>query len=332
MKINFDGRWFGDHGIGRFAKEVYARIPDADISELRSLSPSDPLDCFYITWKVLTNKSIWISPGYNAPIFGLRRYIFTLHDLNHLDCEYNSNIIKRFYYWFIVRRACLYSARVLTVSEFSRQRILDWSGAEPEQVVNVGNGVSENFRPDGQHYTPGYPYLLCVGNRKPHKNEARLLAAFAKANIPSSIRLVLTGPSAGLSKIASDLSINDRVVFLGKVTDDQLPEIYRGALALVFPSLYEGFGLPVIEAMSSGIPVMTSNVTSLPEVSGGCALLVDPLDVNSIANGIEIVAQDNHLRKNLIARGITQAKQYSWENVAQKILNALEEAQEKLKG
>ncbi|WP_199688145.1 glycosyltransferase family 4 protein [Noviherbaspirillum sedimenti] len=302
-------------------------MKELSTNSLKRLSPTSPFDVFYLTWKIVADRrSLWFSPGYNAPLFGLNRYIFTIHDLNHIDLAANSNLLKRLYYQWVMRRACRKAVKVLTVSEYSRQRIIQWAKMPASQVINVGNGVSTNFTPDGERHTPGYRYLFCVGNRKAHKNEQRLLRAFAAADIALDIRLLFTGPEGGgLADLARELGVEGRVVFLGKVTEVQLPSIYRSAIALVFPTLYEGFGLPVVEAMASGTPVVTSNVTSLPEVAGDAAILVDPLDEVAIADGIKRVVTDQGLRQVLIERGIQQAKRFSWDAVAQRVTQVLDE-------
>lgn len=325
-KIYFDSRWLGNHGIGRFAQELLQRL-DPPSQLTGRLKPTDPLDVFYLSFKVLVSRhAVWYSPGYNAPLFGLARYVLTIHDLNHVDQPANSSPLKRLYYRIVMRNACRRAARVLTVSEYSRGRIVEWSGVDPARVVNVGNGVSDAFSPEAVPYRPGFPYLLCVGNRKGHKNEERLLAAFAAAAIDASIRLAFSGPaSQQLLALAGSLGVSDRVLFLGRIEEEQLPGIYRGALALLFPSLYEGFGLPVLEAMASGIPVLTSNRTALPEVAGDAALLVDPTDTPAISAAIERIVADESLRGKLVHRGLQRVKLFSWDAVAARVQSVLNE-------
>ena len=189
----------------------------------------------------------------------------------------------------------------------------------------VNCGISDNLTPTGLKYFSGYPYLLYVGNHKPHKNLPRLLQAFAEAKIDPEIRLILTGqPDANLTEIIRKNKIQERIVFCGALSETQLAEYYRGASGVLFPSLYEGFGLPVAEAMACGIPTLTSNVTSLPEVAGDAALLIDPYEVDAIAHGIEQIANDAILRQQLIRNGLERVKLFSWDKTAiaiQQILN-----------
>jgi glycosyltransferase involved in cell wall biosynthesis len=230
-----------------------------------------------------------------------------------------------------MRPGCRKAFRVLTVSEYSRQRIVTWAGIDPDRVINVGNGVDERYCVDVTPYQPGFPYLLNVGNRKAHKNEVRVLEAFARANIDPAIHLIFTGhANDALLALSRRLGVEDRVVFAGRVAEAELPQLYRGALMLVFPSLYEGFGLPVIEAMACGAPVLTANTTSLPEVAGNAALLVDPLSVEQIAAGVERLCVDDVLRDALRQKGLKRAAQFSWDDVAAKVKAVLDELEQEM--
>lgn len=328
-----DDRWFGDHGIGRFAREVKMRLG------LRSLgagghpwSPFDPLRLSLAMLGLPRNACVF-SPGYNAPIFLFRPFVFTIHDLNHLDRIENTSILKRLYYRLVIRRACRYAFRVLTVSEFSRRRIIDWAGVNPERVVNVGNGVDDAFNPRVVPYAFPHRYLLCVGSRKTHKNESRLLEAFARAQIDQDIHLVLTGNADDQAKrLCERLALTGRTHFLGRVAEAELPSLYRGAVALLFPSLYEGFGLPVIEAMACGTPVLTANTTALPEIAGNAALLVDPVSIEEIAAGIERLCHDSQLCEQYRQEGLVRARLFSWDEVASKVEAVLNDMEISIQG
>lgn len=325
MKIYCDSRWEGGHGIGRFAFEVSKRIPYFFHIDKSRFPPTHPIDLVTNSfWMLFHPNSIQFTPGYNSPLICLDRFILTLHDLNHIDLDANSSALKRFYYSWVLRPACRRAARVLTVSEFSRQRIIEWAGVPPGQVVNVSNGVDATFNVNVTPWAPGYPYLLCVSNRKLHKNEQRLIKGFASAGIDQTIKLVLTGePIPQLQNYIRDLGVDERVIFSGRISEHDLPGVYKGALATVFPSLYEGFGLPVIESMACGTPVITSNVTALPEVAGDAALLVDPLDESAIAHAIERIVSDQDLRHGLVIKGIRHANNFSWDSVAQRVSDVL---------
>lgn len=321
MIFFYDARWIGDHGIGRVARVLDHALGLAHLDiDGSPAAPLDALRLWLATLKKIPKGSGLFSPGYNAPLFLSRPFVFIIHDLNHIDRPENSSWLKTIYYSLIMRRACRNAAAVLTVSEFSRQRIIDWSGIKAERVVNIGNGVDPSYNLDAPAYAPGFPYLLSVSNRKPHKNELRILQAFAASKIDPAIRLIFTGnASEELLQQSKLLGIENRLVFAGRVPESDLPGLYRGALGLVFPSLYEGFGLPVIEAMACGIPVLTSNTTSLPEVAGDAAVLVNPDSVDDIAEGIQLLCNDSGLRDTLRAKGLLQAAKFSWSATIHKV-------------
>ena len=290
--------------------------------------PSQPIDPLRLAFALRqkTDADLFFSPGFNAPAFAAIPYVLCLHDLCPLDNPESRSFAKVAYFQAVTKRACRLANCVLTVSEFSRTRILEWTGLPESRVVNVSNGVGAEFSPEGPRYSFPIPYLLCVSNRRPNKNEDRILQAFALAK-GLDIPLLFTGfPTPHSLELAQKLGVAGRVHFLGRIGDSDLPALYRSAVALVFPSLYEGFGLPVVEAMASGIPVLTSSTTSLPEVSGDAALLVDPLSVEDIAGGIERIVQDSMLRVILRERGLERAKLFSWDASAQRVRAVLSQA------
>lgn len=321
MKIYFDARWVGDHGIGRFARVVQQNFNFESITlNGKPTSVLDPLRLLFFS--ILKTKEIdcIFSPGFNAPFFFFRKFIFTVHDLNHVDRPENSSLLKRIYYTLILKRACRKAFRILTVSEFSRQRIADWANIDIGRIINVGNGVDANYNFEVTPYAPGYSYLLCISNRKDHKNEPRILEAFGQAQIDQTIRLVFTGrENAAMRALCDQFQIGHRVVFLGRVAEKDLPGLYRGAIALIFPSLYEGFGLPLIEAMACGTPVLTSTTTCLPEIAGDAAILVDPLSVPQIAAGMAELCSNPILCADLREKGLLQGAKYSWNETVRKI-------------
>jgi glycosyltransferase involved in cell wall biosynthesis len=265
----------------------------------------------------LTDNDLFFSPGYNTPLYCPCPFVFTIHDLSHVYCPENSSPAIHLYYATVMKRACRRAARILTVSDFTRKQIIEWSGVSPEKVSNVGCGVDSAYQPNGDSYGLPFPYVLNVSNRKRHKNEFRLIEAFARANLDARIHLVFTGESTpNLVRQVESQQLRPRVDFVGAVPEAKLPSLYRGAKALVFPSLYEGFGLPIVEAMASGIPVVTSNITAMPEVAGDAALLVDPTSVEHIADAMKRIAGDTFLRRQLRERGLIRAAQFPWANTA----------------
>jgi glycosyltransferase involved in cell wall biosynthesis len=321
--IIFDNRWSGGHGIGRFSDELSKRINFEKVLD-SNVKPTSPFDIF-VTGRYLFGKDdVYFTPGFNAPVINLRSSIITIHDLNHIDIEGNSSYLKKMYYRHVLLRACLKCAAIITVSQFSKQRICDWSGVSPDKVHVVGNGVGGEFTPSVIGYQPGYRYLLCVSNRKVHKNELAIIEAFSQSSISDDIKLIFTGnPTEEITKFAKKHNVAERIVFSGFVEDAQLPSLYKGAVALVFPSRYEGFGLPVIEAMACGIPVITSNSTSLGEIAGNAALLVSPENIAEITEAINRITNDVKLREELIIAGFLRAKNFTWDKTAEKVKNIL---------
>lgn len=328
ISILVDTRWFGAHGIGRFATEVTNRLQKVTPLPCSLVPhPFHRLDIPWICWFLFRYRpSVYFSPGFNPPIWSPVPFIFTIHDLIFLHFPEEASSLMQPYFHWVVKSAARRAYRVITVSEFSKQEILKWADLPPEKVVVVGNGVAAEFTPDGSRHDPGYPYLLYVGNRRPHKNLERMLLAFARVQ-KTETRLVLSGnPDREILSQIQDLDLEDRVVFTGFIPDTELPSYYRGAVGLILVSLYEGFGLPPLEAMACGIPVLTSNVSSLPEVVGSAAILVNPLEIDEISHGMERLINDQNLRSDLSLRGIEQAKKFSWDRAAQLTQNILDDA------
>jgi glycosyltransferase involved in cell wall biosynthesis len=326
-KILADSRWCGNYGIGRFATEVMAALPN--LQRFRPGLAPYPFHKLDIPWtiaQILVHRpQLFFSLGFNPPPWSPVPVVFTLYDLILLHFPGEASRLMQPYFRYIIRPAAKRAAYILTCSEFSKQEIVAWSGIPAEKVVVVGCGVDESFTPEGDRMALGFPYLLYVGNHRPHKNLPRLLAAFDQAQgLPANLKLVLSGnPTAAIEQEIAALGLGDRVRFAGFISDLDLPAYYRGATALVFPSLYEGFGLPPIEAMACGIPVLTANVTSLPEVVGDAALLVNPYEVTDIAAGIERIVLDPALREQLIDRGFRQVKQHQWTDTVDKTYQVL---------
>jgi glycosyltransferase involved in cell wall biosynthesis len=318
--IYADQRWIGNHGIGRFARHVLAGFDYRPVA--LTSHPAAPLDAWRLARALskLTRNDLFFSPGYNSPLFSPSPFVFTIHDLSHIHCPENSNPLIRLYYATVMKRACQRARSILTVSEFTRMQILEWSGVSAEKVFNVGCGVDSFYQPGESSDGLQFPYLLCVGNRKRHKNEFRVVEAFARAGLSTGMHLVFTGnPTASLTACIDRCHMTDRVYFAGVVAELRLPSLYREAQALVFPSLYEGFGLPILEAMACGTPVVTSNVTAMPEIAGNAALLVDPTSVEQIASAMERIVSDAALRQQLRRKGLMRSAEFSWANTAARV-------------
>jgi glycosyltransferase involved in cell wall biosynthesis len=223
---------------------------------------------------------------------------------------------------------------VFTISEFTRRELLHYYPVARDKTVVVSCGVSGEFTTAGdaeadrvvlQAYSISAPYLLAVGNIHPRKNLNRLLGAYLqlKQVMPDAPQLVWAGVERWGSAALQQQARSAGVHLPGRIAPEHLPALYRRALTLIYPSLYEGFGLPPVEAMACGTPVIVSNTTSLPEVVGDAALLIDPLSVDDLAQVLKRIVSDSALRADLRERGLQQVSQYRWDAVAGRVRHVL---------
>jgi len=248
--------------------------------------------------------------------------------------------VGHYYYSVFTWLAARLADRVLTVSEFSRQEIIRRLKVAPEQVVVVPEAPGSHFRTIGDRahlarvrskYSLPERFLFNIGIQRPRKNLDRLIEAFSQLPLRSfrGVKLILAGKSdpgfQHVSSLIKQLGLGDRVLVIGEVADEDLPAVYSLARGLVFPSLYEGFGLPVVEAMACGTPVITSRGSALPEVSGDAALLVDPRSVSDIRDGMARVLEDDQLVDLLKSRGYARARLFTWEAAASRTLSVYQE-------
>ena len=244
-------------------------------------------------------------------------HVLTVHDLQHHDLPQFFSRAERSYRALAYDRAALRATAVVTPSEASRERLVR-VGVAPERIEVIPYGVDHGrFRPDADDADLELPerFIFYPANLWPHKNHRRLLDAFARVDDPE-LQLVLSGQTYGtLEELGLD---RDRVRHLGHVSPEAMATLYRRAIALVFPSLYEGFGSPPLEAMACGCPVAASRSGSLGEVCGDAALTVDPEDADSIAQAIRRLASDPGLRAELRARGLERAAGFSWPKAAER--------------
>jgi len=188
------------------------------------------------------------------------------------------------------------------------------------------NGCDTRFAENSLSVNLGFRYVLYVGNHRPYKNIARLIEAYAVSGLRNDgVHLVLTGAEdVEFSRQTRSLGLRELVHFIGAWPESGIPALYRGAEACCYVSLYEGFGLPILEAMASDVPVITSNLTSMPEVAGDAALVVDPLNTHDIAAALRKAVFDHELRTKLICAGRDRIKQFDWDDSAEKLWSLVE--------
>ena len=326
-----DGRWRGSHGIGRFATEALLRLPGARILEGGMEVFLSPLDPLWIDSHIAREKPrAYFTPGFNPPFFAKVPLVLTLHDLIHLKEPREGGRMKGLYYEHVIKPALKRAVRVLTVSEFSKGEILSWAKIPEERIAVVGNGVSPAFSPEGPVYLPGFPYFLYVGNRKPHKNLPLLFRALSSSRLPEEFRLLLVGePDSATDREIRQWGVERRVVYAGSVLEKDLPSVYRGAAALLFPSRLEGFGFPVLEAMACGCPVLSSRIPAVEEVAGETVVYLSPDDPDSWAGGLEMIARGGS--PEIYAKKMESSKRarlFSWERVGERLRKILRSAME----
>jgi glycosyltransferase involved in cell wall biosynthesis len=287
-------------------------------------------------------------PSHVLPLLHPERCVVTIHDLGFYYYPEAHTLSQNLYLRWSTRYNARIATRVIADSVATRNDLLRYYRVPGERIEVVYPGRDEALGPvrDPEvlqdvraRYGLSEPYLLYVGTLHPRKNLVRLVQAFSAftkamaagpAKPKAEPQLVLAGQKGWLyEEILNQvrkLDLVDRVVFTGYVPDADLPAVLSGAVAFVFPSLYEGFGLPVLEAMACGTPVICSNVSSLPEVAGEAALQVDPLDVEALAEAIHWVISDAGLRATLVERGYEQVQRFSWQRCASQVLQVLEDA------
>ena len=312
---------------------------------VRLLPPPTPLVRVpvYLTYELLMRPVDVLHVQYTAPPFCRMPVVVTIHDLAFERMPETFTRRGSFQLKLTVRRTAKKASRIATVSEYSRQDLLNIYKLPPEKVVVTYNGVESHFTPrphvpnETQEIRSRYgiarDFLLAVGSLQPRKNLVRLIRAYAKLRSERADftpQLVIVGRRLWLThEIFDEVKKHrwaDDVILTGYVADEDLPALYRAARAFVYPSLFEGFGLPPLEAMACGTPVVTSGVSSLPEVTGGAALLIDPNDEQSLASAMVEIVSDDLLRARLREKGIAQAKKFTWRDAAEKTLRLYQEA------
>jgi glycosyltransferase involved in cell wall biosynthesis len=358
MRIAFDLRRIGNPGIGRYMKclteAVVAQAPEHEyllilppggeaLVEAPKAEKISPRLKYYSLReqielpRILARHKIDLlhSPHFLLPLVRPCPAVATIHDVVYLACPQDlPSRAGRLYYRAMMHACSRLAARIITDSEHSRKEIQRVLHADPARIEVIYPGVDPQFfrvtdparlKAARARYGIDRDYVLCVGIYKARKNHAGLLRAFRRV-LDGGVRaqLVIAGPMAegetGLRRLAAELGVSDSVVFTGFVDEPDLRALYSAARVCACPSLYEGFGFTVLEAMACGAPVVCSSATSLPEVAGDAALYFDPNEPEEIAGQLLRVMTDDKLRASLIERGQINAQRFSWEETARQTL------------
>lgn len=287
----------------------------------------------WVVSKAAENADLVWSPHYNVPVLWPGKLLVTVHDTFHLSMpQFVQGMHRRAYAKLMFKWLASRATRIICVSQFTAAELVKHVGVEPQRLRVVPNGVASSwFTHRGEAPRAVRPYFLYVGNVKPHKNLARLLEAYGliKEQVPHDLLVIgkkegfITGDSM-VCKSAE--SFGERVVFTGELSEQSLKDHVMHAAALVFPSLYEGFGLPPLEAMAAACPVVVSNAASLPEVCGEGALYCDPHSSRDIADKMLALVRDQELRNRLKQLGQERARQFTWDRAAIHTAAVLQEA------
>jgi glycosyltransferase involved in cell wall biosynthesis len=327
-------------GVQRYVGELCARLGE----KLQSVAPARPLQgikghLWEQCWlpAKIHSRLLW-SPANTGPLC-CGNQVVTVHDLASLD--HPEWFTPKFSAWYrcMVPRLIRRARRVIAVSEFTKRRLVETTSADHAKIHVIPNGVDERFRPCAPDAAdairqrlniPSARYVLSLGTLEPRKNLRGQLDAWSRCvgRIPADTWLVVAG-RAGPSHVFGDVNpdrIPPRVHFTGFIPDADLPMLYSGALALLYPSVYEGFGLPALEAMASGTVPIVSNSTALPEVVADGALTVDPGDSESIASAIALLVTNEQLRLTVRERAIRRAQSFNWERTAAMTWEVLRQA------
>ncbi|GAB4445434.1 MAG: glycosyltransferase family 1 protein [Chloroflexi bacterium OHK40] len=268
--------------------------------------------------------------------------VVTIHDLGYLAFPEAHTARRRLELHLTTRWSLRSARRVIAISSATRDDLVRHYQADPARIAVVHHGLSPGFCPVAPEtvaavrarYGIDQDYFLYVGTIQPRKNLARLIEAFAlmqdTGSNPTPPLLVIAGRrgwlSAPIERLATELGLDGRVRFVGYLPEHDLPAMLSGATAFVFPSLYEGFGMPVLEAMACGAPVLTSTTSALPEVAGDAALMVDPADTGAIAAALVRLAGEPKLRAELRVRGLDRAAHFTWERCARETIAVFDAA------
>ncbi|MEO8087800.1 MAG: glycosyltransferase family 1 protein [Bacteroidota bacterium] len=294
---------------------------------------------YRLRWFLEKHKpDLLISPDGGIPLETKTKTLAVIHDLNfeHFPEDMPDGVLH--YYQYYYRRIAYQATRLITVSEFSKEDIQVKYKVSPDKIDVIYNGVGNQFARLGENeiaatrkkYAESLPYFLFVGSIHQRKNLPNMMKAFTefrKSNSPE-MKFVIAGAKRwwndDMENAYEKSAFKKDILFIGRVNDNELPKLIGSAHALLFASRFEGFGIPIIEAMQCGVPVITSNTSSMPEVAGDAGVLVNPDSIDSICDAMKKMCADEKLRTTCVERGIVRAKAFSWDQSARLFWKSVE--------
>lgn len=287
MQIVLDDRMRNHSGIGTYIRNLSHYI-DTESANMTApiFSIKEQLE---FPFKIPVCDLFW-SPQYNVPILPVRakQRVVTIHDVYQLAFFDELPVTHKIYVKYMIEKACKVSDKIVTVSEFSKQEILKYTAINPDKITVIYNGADEGFNSGYNFNKIDEPYILFVGNVKKNKNLKNALLAFEAIADKMDAKFYIVGKKEGF--VSGDAEVfeiikrlDDKIFLTGEVSLEELKNYYANAKLFIFPSYYEGFGLPILEAMSFGLPIIASNAASIPEVGGAAVTYFDPFDIESIA-------------------------------------------------
>ena len=357
MNVGIDARKYFDFGIGTYIRNLSSFFDRQNEDRFTYFASPDNAGLISRTHtgKTIVNRSgkyslgelislsfqanragisLFHAPHYTLP-FGLSmRRVVTIHDVIHLRFPAYFSPVQRAYARVMIGHACTAADAVIVDSDFAGKELLRCMPCPPEKIHVIPLGVSEDFAPAQDNasadefrrkHNTGKRFLLNVVSLTPHNNVSALIRSVSALGDRTDVRIVCVGErleeNSALHALSKSEGIGGRVQSLGWLSEPDLIAAYRAATALVMPSLYEGFGFPVLEAMACGTPVITSNAASLPEVMGDAGILIDPSGEGELAGAIQSVLEDPSLRDSLREKGLRRAKLFTWARCAEETLN-----------
>ena len=354
-KVAIDVRMLHHSGIGRYIRDVVpALVGEMPNVYFYLIGPQNTHDEFFghssgnfeiincgspiysvaeqisLKRKIPRDVDVFWSPHYNIPVFYCGKLLVTVHDVFHLAMSDMLPLHQKIYSRLMFNALKNKADAVISVSSFSKEELIRFTDIPGDKIQVVHNGLRSFWlSQEKSKNPPAKPYLLYVGNVKPHKNIKRLLQAFKKIAQDFAHDLVIVGKKSGFitgeSNLAQEYSgLEDRVHFTGLITDEELKYYYQNSTLFVFPSTYEGFGFPPLEAMASGAPVLAAGIGAVKEVCGDAVLYCDPYDADDISEKIQFMLKNTAARNQFVVEGWMKAQKYTREKCVHETRRVLE--------